>query len=322
MERGQPKGFVPADCHVCSILSDIAYDDNDPDAELTRLKAETKCTEFLWLIKQNDPDVDENCRFTLGGFVTKDDNNIYIVFRGTQSHDDVVTDLRLGMVPTSNLKLPFLNDHMGSCSQAEFDAWDSDPNTDDEKLDTSSRTLNCFTALCSAREAWEHKGFSDSVSSVWWDMEKRIKQFLRDKPLPVILTGHSLGGASAMLMAFHATFPIKAVYTFGQPRVGGSSFAFHYQRKKLHDKTFRLIHDQDLIPRSPFVSSGYRHVGHSLYMTPGGKGIWNLSTLALLERGLVSCCTRGCRGAADHSSRGYREDAEQILKMAGSPTSA
>jgi len=287
---------------MCAILSDIAYEDTDPEKELARLKAETKCGEFLWLIKQNDPDEDENRRFKLGGYVTKDDQHIYIVFRGTYSEEDAITDLRIAMVPTSNLKLPFINDFMGSCSEEEFEAWCDDPNYDDEKLDTTDRTINCLSnCSCSKpKEAWEHKGFAISLSSVWWDMEKRVKEFLKDTPLPIIVTGHSLGGASAMLMAFHATFPIKAVYTFGQPRVGGASFAHLYSRKRLNEKTFRAIKDQDLVPRSPPVSSGYRHVGRSLFFpSSGAKPIWDVSTLSLLQRGLVSCCTKGARGVSE-----------------------
>jgi hypothetical protein len=210
---------------------------------------------------------------------------------------------------------------MGSCSEEEFEAWCDDPNYDDEKLDTTDRTINCLSnCSCSKpKEAWEHKGFAISLSSVWWDMEKRVKEFLKDTPLPIIVTGHSLGGASAMLMTFHATFPIKAVYTFGQPRVGGSSFAYLYSRKRLDEKTFRVIKDQDLVPRAPPVTSGYRHVGHSLYIPSTGDGakvapIWDLSTLSLWRLGLFSCCfNKGPRGVRDHGTRGYVEATKQLL---------
>lgn len=320
--RGQPSNFSAQDCHTCALLSDIAYEDKDPEVELARLRAETKCSEFLWFFKENDQaEADESRRFKIGGFVTKDPSNIYIVFRGTWSQADAITDLRIAMVPTINRKLPFLKDYMGSRSDEEIEAWNADSSKDDEKLDTTDRTINCLSnCSCSKpKEAWEHKGFAISLSSVWWDMEKRIKEILKDSPLPIIVTGHSLGGASAMLMTFHATFPIKAVYTFGQPRVGGSSFANLYSRKRLDEKTFRVIKDQDLVPRAPPVTSGYRHVGRSLYIPTSSDGskvtpIWDLSTLSLWRLGLFSCCfNKGPRGVRDHGTRGYVEETKRLL---------
>ena len=315
--RGQPSNFSTQDCHTCAILSAIAYDDEDPAVLLARLKAETKCKEVLWLFKENDTTVEDSRRFDLGGFVTKDDQHIYIVFRGTSSKANAITDIRIAMVPTSNRKLPFLQEFVGSRTDEEFESWIADSTKEDETLDTKDRTMNCLSGLClfsKPKEAWLHKGFAFALSSVFWDMEKRVKEFLKESPLPIIVTGHSLGGASAMLLTFHATYPIKAVYTFGQPRVGGPSFANLYQRKRLDEKTFRLIKDQDIVSRAPPVSSGYRHVGRSLYMPSGGaKPIWDPSFLSLWQLGFNSCFNEGPRGIRDHGTKGYVEETKRLL---------
>lgn len=77
----------------------------------------------------------------------------------------------------------------------------------------------------------------------------------RDRPQPVWLTGHSLGGALATLAAARLVGErilrpeeVGGVYTFGQPRVGDRDFEAAYE---LADRHFRLVHDNDLVTRMP-----------------------------------------------------------------------
>ncbi len=56
------------------------------------------------------------------------------------------------------------------------------------------------------------------------------------------------------------------VYTFGQPRVGDRNFARLYNR--FHGKqTFRVVNDQDIVPRVPGVLLGYRHCGNEALLS-------------------------------------------------------
>jgi triacylglycerol lipase len=71
------------------------------------------------------------------------------------------------------------------------------------------------------------------------------------------LTGHSLGGALAMLAANElfsraerGAAPIAGVYTFGQPRVGNAGFRDAYDTL-LKGRTFRIVHGDDVVPRIP-----------------------------------------------------------------------
>jgi hypothetical protein len=68
------------------------------------------------------------------------------------------------------------------------------------------------------------------------------------------ITGHSLGGALAMVTAaFLANVPnpgVAGVFTYGQPRVGDPQFRVRYE-SSLGRVTFRCVNDRDLVPHLP-----------------------------------------------------------------------
>lgn len=104
---------------------------------------------------------------------------------------------------------------------------------------------------------------------------RRMQTKYQQKPR-IYLTGHSLGGALATLMAAYMhtlrdsksqlQFQISAVYTFGSPRVGNKDFAEVYRRVGANAKTFRVQHSRDPIPTVPLKSQGYVHVGRTIYL--------------------------------------------------------
>lgn len=123
-----------------------------------------------------------------------------------------------------------------------------------------------------------------------------------------IITGHSLGGALAILfpavLALHnensMLEKLEAVYTFGQPRVGNASFGRYMKKKfKEFDITYnRYVYNNDVVPRVPFDNSVlmFRHFGncfhydsHYVYKEITGElyeHYFTLSPLALMKRSI------------------------------------
>ena len=72
----------------------------------------------------------------------------------------------------------------------------------------------------------------------------------------IVITGHSLGGAKAMINAlylakFHSdTLPLTAIYTFGQPPIGSTSFGNWMADCIGPKKIIRVTSQWDLVPFS------------------------------------------------------------------------
>lgn len=128
-----------------------------------------------------------------------------------------------------------------------------------------------FDAMPSATDL--HTGFQNTVETVWPAIETAIKKRGATERA-LFFTGHSLGGALAILAAARAAakFGIQptVVYTYGSPRTGGTIFFGEYTQL-LGDSTFRLINGTDIVPTvPPPLSGGYRHVGHAIQCKTDG----------------------------------------------------
>jgi hypothetical protein len=97
-----------------------------------------------------------------------------------------------------------------------------------------------------------HDGFYKCFTSVKADINKFLNENGRMKK-KIVVTGHSLGGAVATLIAAYirGTFHSDVMlYTFGSPRVGDADFVNHYsQADKVH--AWRLFNVCDVVPLVP-----------------------------------------------------------------------
>ena len=94
-----------------------------------------------------------------------------------------------------------------------------------------------------------HLGFSSALKRTWPKVSAAVDA-VGDKPL--FITGHSMGGALAVLTAHRlarAGRPPVATYTFGAPRVGDPAFCASYALP-----TYRVVNRLDLVPELPLAS--------------------------------------------------------------------
>ena len=71
----------------------------------------------------------------------------------------------------------------------------------------------------------------------------------------IILTGHSLRGAEAVIAAVYAAGKLNyapdAVVTYGAPMTGNRAFVDYYQKVSACDRTLRFTAKGDIIPGIP-----------------------------------------------------------------------
>ncbi len=116
-----------------------------------------------------------------------------------------------------------------------------------------------------------HRGFEDAVDAVWSGLSAALQSHAQ----PLFVTGHSLGGALAIIAAERLRRELKieatAIYTFGAPRVGSAGFAGAYNACGLGDRTYRVIHGLDIVPTLPPSALGFRHAGRMIACDRGGR---------------------------------------------------
>jgi triacylglycerol lipase len=137
----------------------------------------------------------------------------------------------------------------------------------DRKTDTTL-TVDRIQVVGHPKKVHVHSGFYAAYLGV----EDLLRQTLfKIEKKPIYLTGHSLGGAVALVasaaLGGHDTLGerVAAVYTFGSPRVGGPEFP--YVVKAPH---YRIVNSGDAVPLvPPNWLRGYRHTGTPIMLRKG-----------------------------------------------------
>jgi len=135
--------------------------------------------------------------------------------------------------------------------------------------------------ICKSGSPRRHSGFKQAWEAVAPEITTWIASI--PSPGPLILSGHSLGGALAILAAFElsARTPIKAIITFGAPRVGGRQFRHAYHQRAavphatngptLESITWRVEHSTDLVvDLAPVCWPFYLPVGQVIHLSAKG----------------------------------------------------
>lgn len=117
------------------------------------------------------------------------------------------------------------------------------------------------------------RGYQTAALAVWPRIQTLLAKSAPDAQ-NVIVTGHSLGGVLAALTAQRIEKEmgggVQAVYTFGMPRPGDAALAAAYN-ERLGERTYRLVHADDLVPTVAPSFLGFRHLGRYLHCDRGAK---------------------------------------------------
>ena len=117
-----------------------------------------------------------------------------------------------------------------------------------------------------------HQGFSSAALAVYHDLQSSIK-----KDQPIQTTGHSLGGAVALLLGMYLKqegYQLASIITFGQPKVTNVGGAQQYSNLPLT----RVVTTEDIVPLVPPLSPFqlkeldiYWHNGEELILMQGNQ---------------------------------------------------
>ncbi|KAJ1556071.1 hypothetical protein HK405_007587 [Cladochytrium tenue] len=121
------------------------------------------------------------------------------------------------------------------------------------------------TGLGADSDVKVHQGFLDDYEALQATTRGLAKTLLAAYPsYSLTLTGHSLGGALALLAAIdlvnHGTVAASKVHVFtaGQPRVGNQAFS-DYVAGFGFSSYIRIVNQKDVVPHLPYEWLGYRH---------------------------------------------------------------
>ena len=111
-----------------------------------------------------------------------------------------------------------------------------------------------------------HEGFQDAFHAAALRIGEIIGRERGHRQ--VWLTGHSLGGALAVLLAatlLESAIPVTGLYTFGAPRVGNNAFASHVNEGLAHAAHWRVVNEGDLVPHVP-AQMFFSHAGNRMLL--------------------------------------------------------
>ena len=239
---------LPSLYFVCAAASEAAYAGELPELLRARLVAAG------WQIESYET---EGHRGTVGRFfhmVRTDEDGAethLVAFPGTERGSDVWTDLRLGRAA------------FGGTSPSEFLAVRDAPVTERSETPLVHRGFLDYTQAALFTEVLP--AYGNRTAGEVLAAELRAHPSMR-----VYLTGHSLGGAAAVLTAARladlGVSPTQLVVTtFGAPAVGNAAFARRYEgRFNLHRVVMRGDPMKDVLA----APLGFRHFGERVAWSP------------------------------------------------------
>ena len=129
--------------------------------------------------------------------------------------------------------------------------------------------INFFKDKSKRLGIYLHTGFHRTAEIIADDLLSRLEEDYK-----VVVTGHSLGGAVAVIVSWyldHANFNVGECVTFGQPKVT-DSHGNRAMRDKI--KLTRVVNETDVVPLVPPAGTHrhrYAHIGTMVKLLDDGK---------------------------------------------------
>lgn len=158
-----------------------------------------------------------------------------------------------------------------------------------------------------------HLGFSRALASVYPLIRDKIED-VRTNGQTLWLTGHSLGGALAMLAGARMRFEEPkllpdGVFTFGQPRTCDRLLAAAYDGA-FASRHFRFVNNNDIVTQVP-PEPVFHHVNTTMYFDANGALHKKMSLVNKLKDRFTGFTSDpfapGTDGVRDHSMDTYLE---------------
>lgn len=201
----------------------------------------------------------------------EDANLIVISFRGTEPFDadDWITDFDYSWYEIPNLGKV----HMGFLEALGLG---NRVNTSTFQMHLQAKSVD-VDAMVDSEMRSDSKEVIPAMGEMtaYYAVRRKLKELLQQhKNAKFVVTGHSLGGALAILfptvLMLHgeeeALQRLLGICTFGQPRVGDRELG-RYVEARLEARYLRVVYCNDLVPRLPYDNKTflYKHFGICLY---------------------------------------------------------
>ncbi len=101
-----------------------------------------------------------------------------------------------------------------------------------------------------------HRGFMEALHAIWEPLFAAVNKAVEAGDRPLWVTGHSLGGALAVLASWRLQrnfVPVHEVVTFGSPMIGNDTAARALE-KEFAGKIYRFVNLEDPVPLLPTIS--------------------------------------------------------------------